>query len=43
MYVELDKEKPCIGSINGVNLESVRPTTVQLINCSFRIVAQVKA
>jgi hypothetical protein len=36
MYVVLDKEKPGAGSITGLNLAAVRPTTVQLTNCSFR-------
>jgi hypothetical protein len=39
MYVLVDKEKPGIGSIRGFNLAAVRPTTVQLTNCSFRVVA----
>jgi hypothetical protein len=38
MYVILDKEKPGIGNIRGLNLAAVRPTTVQLTNCSFRVV-----
>jgi hypothetical protein len=38
MYVVLDKEKPGIGSIGGLNSAAVRPTTVQLTNCGFRIV-----
>jgi hypothetical protein len=43
MYVVLDKEKPDIGSIRGLNLAAVRPTTVHLTNCSFRVVTEVKA
>jgi hypothetical protein len=39
MYVVLDREEPGIGSIRGLNLAAVRPTTVQLTNCSFRVVA----
>jgi hypothetical protein len=39
MYVVLDKEKPGIGSIRGLNLEVVRPVTIQVTNCSFRVVA----
>jgi hypothetical protein len=35
MYVVLDKEKSGIGNIKGLNLAAVRPTTVQLTNCSF--------
>jgi hypothetical protein len=38
MYMVLDKEKPSIGGIRGLNLEVVRPTTVKLINSSFRVV-----
>jgi hypothetical protein len=30
MYMVLDKEKPGIGSIRGLSLATVRPTTVQL-------------
>jgi hypothetical protein len=30
MYVVLDKEKPGIGSVRGLNLAAVRPMTVQL-------------
>jgi hypothetical protein len=43
MYVVLDKEKSAIGSIRGLNLATVRPTTVQLTNYSFRVVTYVKA
>jgi hypothetical protein len=42
MYVVLDK-KPGIGSIRDLNFEAVRPTTVELTNCSFGVVALVKA
>jgi hypothetical protein len=38
MYMLLDKEKPGKGSVGGLNLAVVRPTTVQLTNCIFRIV-----
>jgi hypothetical protein len=38
MYVALDKEKPGIGTIKGVILAAVRPTTVQLTDCNFRVV-----
>jgi hypothetical protein len=38
MYVVLENEKPGIGSIRGLNLVAVRPTTIQLTNCSFRVV-----
>jgi hypothetical protein len=43
--VVLDKEKPGIGSIRCLNLAALRPTTVQMINCSFGVlvVTQVKA
>jgi hypothetical protein len=34
MYVQLDKEKPAIGSIRGLNLAAVTPTTVQLTEIS---------
>jgi hypothetical protein len=30
LYVVLDKEKPYTGSIRGLNLAAVKPTTVQL-------------
>jgi hypothetical protein len=43
MYVKLEEEEPGIGSIRGLNLEVGRPTTVQLTNCSFRVVTYVKA
>jgi hypothetical protein len=43
MYMVLDKEKPGIGIIRGLNLAPVRPTTVQLTDCNFRVVAWVKA
>jgi hypothetical protein len=33
--MELDKEKPCTGSIRGINLAVVRPTTVQLTSLLF--------
>jgi hypothetical protein len=35
MYVELDKEKPGIGNIRGLNLVAVKPTTLQVSNCLF--------
>jgi hypothetical protein len=38
MYVELCKEQSCIGSRSGLNLAAVKSTTVQLTNCSFRVV-----
>jgi hypothetical protein len=34
MYVVFDKEKPGL----GLNFGAVRPATVQLTNCSFRVV-----
>jgi hypothetical protein len=39
----LDKEKPGIGSIRGLNLAVVRPMTIQLTDCNFGVVTQVKA
>jgi hypothetical protein len=38
MYGVLDKEKPRIGSIRGLNLAAVRPTTDELTNCSFGVI-----
>jgi hypothetical protein len=35
----LEKEKPGIGSIRGLNLAAVRPTAVQLTDFSFGVVA----
>jgi hypothetical protein len=32
------RSKPDIGIIRGSNLVAVRPTTVQLTNCNFRVV-----
>jgi hypothetical protein len=43
MYVVFDKERPCIRSIRGLNFAVVRPTTVQVTNCHFEVVKQVKA
>jgi hypothetical protein len=37
----LHKEKPCTGRIRGLNLAKVRHTTVQLANCSFRVVRKL--
>jgi hypothetical protein len=37
MYVILDKEKPGIGSVRGLNMAAVRPKTIQLTDRSFRI------
>jgi hypothetical protein len=31
IYVVLDKEKPCIGSVRSLNFAVVTPTTIQLI------------
>jgi hypothetical protein len=39
---KLDTEKPGIGSIRGLNLEVVRPTAIQLTNCSFRVVNNLR-
>jgi hypothetical protein len=33
----LDKEEPGIRGVRGLNLVAARPTTVQLINSSFRV------
>jgi hypothetical protein len=30
MYVQLDKEKPGIGNVRGLNLAAVKPTAVQV-------------
>jgi hypothetical protein len=38
MYVVLEKVRPCIGIIRGLNLAPVKPTTVHVINCRFRLV-----
>jgi hypothetical protein len=38
MYVEVDKEKPCIRSIRSLNLAMARPTTFQVTSCSFGVV-----
>jgi hypothetical protein len=35
MYMELDKEKPGIGNIRGLNLATVKSTTVQVPDCRF--------
>jgi hypothetical protein len=35
MYVKLDKGKPGIGNIRGLNLAAVKPMTVQVPNCRF--------
>jgi hypothetical protein len=43
MYVVLDKENPCMGSLGGLNLAAVRPTTDQRTNCSFEVITYVKA
>jgi hypothetical protein len=41
--VVLDEEKPSIGRIRGFNLAAVMSTTIHLTNCSFGVVAEVKA
>jgi hypothetical protein len=38
MYVVLDKEKPGIGSIRGLNLAAASPAVVKVTDCSFRVV-----
>jgi hypothetical protein len=38
-----DKNKAGIGNTSGLNLAAARTMTVQLTNCSFRVVAKVKA
>jgi hypothetical protein len=35
MYVVLVEEKPGIENIIGLNMAAVRPTTVQLTNCTI--------
>jgi hypothetical protein len=35
MYAQLDKEKPGIGNIRGLNLAAVKSTTVQVSYCHF--------
>jgi hypothetical protein len=35
MYVQLDKEKPGIGNIRGLNLVEVKSTSVQVSDCRF--------
>jgi hypothetical protein len=40
--VVLDKEKPGIGNIRGLNLAAVRPTTVQLTNRHLGVVAAAR-
>jgi hypothetical protein len=35
MYVQLDKEKPGIGNIGGLNLAAVKSTTVLVSDCLF--------
>jgi hypothetical protein len=34
----IGQEKPVTGSKRGVNLSAVRPTAIQLTNCSFGVV-----
>jgi hypothetical protein len=41
MSVQSDKEKPCRGSIRGLNLAVVKPTTVQVTNCRIWVVNEV--
>jgi hypothetical protein len=43
MYLVLENEKLGIGSIRGLNLAAVSPTSVQQIYRSFKVVTQVKA
>lgn len=38
MYMQLDKNKPCIGSVKGLNLAAVRCVTIQVTNCHFVVV-----
>jgi hypothetical protein len=42
MYKVLDKEKPGIGNVRGLNFAAVRLMTVQLTICVFRVVTKVK-
>jgi hypothetical protein len=37
IYVVVGKEKPCIGTVRGLNFAAVRLTTIQLTKCSFRV------
>jgi hypothetical protein len=39
IYLVLGREKPGIGIIKGLNIAAVRLTTLQVNNCSFRVVA----
>jgi hypothetical protein len=43
MYIQLDKEKPWICNKIGLSLATVRPTTVLMIKCSFRVVKEIRA
>lgn len=36
--MQLDKKKPSVGSIGGLNFEAVKPTNVQKSNWSFGVV-----
>jgi hypothetical protein len=38
IYLVVDKERPCVGTVRGFNLAAVRLTTLQLTECSFRVV-----
>jgi hypothetical protein len=43
MFVQLDRDKPRIGSMRGLNLPTVKPTTVLVSNCRLGMDKQVKA
>jgi hypothetical protein len=42
MCMQLDNEKPCIGSMRGLNLPVVKLTITQVTNCTFGVVKYVK-
>jgi hypothetical protein len=42
MYVQLDKEKPGIGNIKGLNLSAVKSTTVQVSDCCFCVLNNLR-
>jgi hypothetical protein len=42
MYVQLNKDKPCVGSKRDLNLAVVRPSTAQVTNCRFGTVKYVR-
>jgi hypothetical protein len=40
--VQLDKENPDIGNIRGLNLAAEKPTTVQVSNCRFLVLNNLR-